>query len=205
MAIIVNELNRHLSDSYGSATPQVGLGNLAEGFASGNGGSGLSRDRLYLSVVNLTEEKTLKNLQNYVRNETTLKAAYQNPPVFLNPLVLMAATHADYGDALLVLSRIIRFFQLKNVFTQDDVAPESITKSSPVNPLDQLDAFRLIFDLYSPSMEEVNHLWGTLGGKQYPFVLYLLRMLDLKFNGAPDERGLITEVVRDIHHKNAGA
>ena len=64
-------------------------------------------------------------------------------------------------------------------------------------------AFKLIFDLYSPSLEETNHLWGTLGGKQYPFVLYVMRMLDLRFQAAPRESGLITEVVSTFTHKPA--
>jgi hypothetical protein len=54
-------------------------------------------------------------------------------------------------------------------------------------------------------MEEVNHLWGTLGGKQYPFALYTLRMLELKFKATQSESGLITEVVSDFYHKNGVA
>jgi hypothetical protein len=54
-------------------------------------------------------------------------------------------------------------------------------------------------------MEEVNHLWGTLGGRQYPFVLYMLRMLDLKFKAVQSESGLITQVVSDFYHKSATA
>ena len=54
-------------------------------------------------------------------------------------------------------------------------------------------------------MEEVNHLWGTLGGKQYPFVLYTLRLLELKFKAAQGEAGLITAVINDFSHKNAAA
>ena len=50
-------------------------------------------------------------------------------------------------------------------------------------------------------MEEVNYLWATLGGKQYPFVLYVMRMLDLKFKAIQSESGLITEVVSDFFHK----
>jgi hypothetical protein len=50
-------------------------------------------------------------------------------------------------------------------------------------------------------MEEVNHLWGTLGGKQYPFVIYMMRMLDLKYSSVYNENSLIKEVVRDIVHK----
>ena len=83
------------------------------------------------------------------------------------------------------------------------MAPASITGNAPSNPLDQLETFKLIFDLYSPTMEEVNHLWGTLGAKQYPFVLYSLRLLELKFKAAQGEGGLITEVVNDFFNKTA--
>jgi hypothetical protein len=203
LTIVINELNKHLDDTYGSSAIQVGLGNPAEGFVTGSGSSGISRNMLYVSMVNIREEKSLKNLPNRVRNDATLKVTYENPPVFLNFLILVSATHTDYTNALTILSRAIRFFQFRNVFTQENVAPESITMSSaPINPLDQLESFKLIFDLYSPTMEEVNHLWGTLGGKQYPFVLYMLRMLDLKFKAIQSESGLITEVISDFYHKN---
>jgi len=201
LTIVMNELNKHLDDLYNSGD-SVGLGNIPDVFGTGTGGSGVSRDMLYLSVVNVKEEKTLKNVPNYVRNDVTLKATYENPPVFLNFLILMTATHSDYTNALSMLSRAIRFFQSKNVLTEDNVDPASITTSKvPINVLDQLETFKLIFDLYSPSLEEVNHLWGTLGGKQYPFVLYMLRMLDLKFRSVESESGLITEIVHDIHPK----
>lgn len=199
LTIVVNELNRHLL-AYAPVTPpnEARLGNLAEGIAPGGG---VSRDMLVLSVVNTKEERTLKNLPNYVRNEAKLTASYENPPVFLNFYLLVAATHENYINALSVLSRGIRFFQFQNVFTPDTVAPGSITQNAPPNALDQLESFKLIFDFYSPSMEEVNQLWGTLGGKQYPFVLYTLRMLDLKFRAVQNESGLITEVSSDFYHK----
>jgi hypothetical protein len=160
------------------------------------------RDKLIFSVVNIKEEKTLKNLPNYVRNDISLRATYENPPVFLNFQILITATHTSYDDALLSLSRAIRFFQSRNVFTQDSVSPASITANAPLNALDRLESFKMIFDLYSPSMEEVNHMWGTLGGKQYPFVMYMMRMLDLKFRAVYNESGLITEVVNEFYHKN---
>lgn len=202
LTIVINELNKHLVDTYGSAAPQAGLGNLSEGFITGAGNGGVPRDMLHLSVVNIKEEKALKNVPTHVRNDTTLRVTYENPPVFLNFQILMVATHVNYTNALSVLSRAIRFFQFKNIFTQDDVDPSSLTANAPTNQLDQLQSFKLIFDLYSPTLEEVNHLWGTLGGKQYPFVLYVLRMLDLKFRAVQSEAGLITEVVTDFYHKN---
>jgi hypothetical protein len=198
LTIVMNELETHLGDIYGPTTSRrVNLGNLSEGW--GDKKPQVPRGVLNLSVVNVKEEKALKNLPNVVRNDVSHTARYQNPPVFLNFQILVAATHEGYDDALLALSRAIRFFQFKNVFTQDNVDPGSLNAS--INVLDQLESFKLIFDLYSPSMEEINHLWGTLGGKQYPFVLYMLRMIDLQFKSVQVESGLITEVVSDFYHK----
>ena len=202
LIILQNELKEHLKVYDPVDTGSVELGNMAEGVDSGTGNGAVPRGKLVFTIVNIKEEKTLKNLPNYVRNDTTQKAEYENPPVFLNFMLLVCATHASYVGATNYLSRAIRFFQHRHVFTQDNVAPDSLSAPT-LKPLDQLETFKLILDLYSPSMEEVNHLWGTLGGKQYPFVLYMLRMLDLKFNAVQSESGLITEVVSDFYHKNA--
>ncbi|MEI6651148.1 MAG: DUF4255 domain-containing protein [Chlorobiaceae bacterium] len=194
---MINELNKHLVDDYHSSETVAKLGNLADGFSNG----GILRKDLYFSVVNIKEEKALKNIPNYVRNDVTFKALYENPPLFLNFQILVTAPHETYSLGLSLLSRVIRFFQYKNVFTQDNVDPASIVTNSPTNSLDHLESFKLIFDLYSASMEEVNHLWGTLGGKQYPFVLYWMRMLDLKFKAVPEESSLILEVDTKLTHK----
>jgi hypothetical protein len=205
LTIVINELKKHLEDAYGvpSSNDEVQPGNLAEGLAGAGNNSGVARDKLIFSVVNIKEEKALKNLPNFVRNDVTLRATYENPPVFLNFQILITATHSNYNNALLVVSRAIRFFQSKNVFTQDDVTPSSITINAPPNSLDRLETFKIIFDLYSPTLEEVNYLWGTLGGKQYPFVMYTMRMIDLKFRAVYNESGLITEVVNEFYHKNS--
>ncbi|MCI5208047.1 MAG: DUF4255 domain-containing protein [Candidatus Electrothrix sp. ATG2] len=205
LTIVINELNRHLSANYQPASSeltgvtQTKLGNFSEGFSSGSGEDGILRNWIYLSVVNIQEEKTLKNLPHYSVNNTSLTTTYENPAVFINLLILMTATHKNYTAALSNLSRIIRFFQFNNVFTQDNVAPNSISDPT-IDELDRLEAFKLIFDLYSPSLEEVNHLWGTLGGKQYPFVLYKLRMLDLQFKAVQGQGGVVEEVVTNFSH-----
>jgi len=198
LTIVLNELEAHLTATYGAGavTPQVRLGNVAEGVGSSASNTGsVPRDVLAFSVVNVREEKTLKNVPAYVRNDANLTVRYQNPPVYLNLHLLAVATHSGYANALLVMSRALRFFQARNVFEQDSVAPASITTNAPTNPLDQLATFKLIFDLYSPTMEEVNHMWGTLGGKQYPFFMYTVRMLELTLKSIQAESGVITEIV----------
>ena len=200
LSIIKKELNGHLQGYEMDQSDRVELQNMAEGL-EGAGGGPVPWDKIVLMFVNAREEKALKNLPNYVRNDVTLRASYENPPVFLNFLLLATATQTKYNNALLYLSRVIRFFQSKNVFTHDNVLPASLVMDDPKNPLDQLETFKLILDFYSPTLEEVNHLWGTLGGKQYPSVLYMLRMIDLKFKVVQSESGLITEVVSDFYHK----
>ncbi|MFC3443795.1 DUF4255 domain-containing protein [Sphingobium rhizovicinum] len=204
LTIVSNELNRHLTSIYGGAATQVKLGNIAEGVGTASPGA-LPRDVLGLSMVNIREEKALKNGPGYVRNDASMTVLYQNPPLFLNFHILIVATHSNYSNALLMLSRALQFFQYRNLFTQDVVAPASLTTNAPANALDQLASFKIGFDLCSPTMEEVNHLWGTLGGKQYPFALYALRVVEMQFKAVESESGLITEVVNDVRQTIAVA
>ena len=205
LTIVANEMGRHFQEAYptaaGSTNTAIAPGNISEGFGSTNSGA-VSRDALVLTIVNIGEEKALRNLPNAVRNDTTLRVTYENPPIYLNLTVLLTATHKDYTTALKMLSRALRFLQSTNVFTHSSVAPASVMTNAPANTLDQLAEFKLTFDLYSPTLEELNHLWGTLGGKQYPSVLFNLRLLDLQFRAVQAEGGLITEVVRDFSHKS---
>ena len=203
LTIVRNELDRHLA-TFGGNPPHADLGNIAE-VAAGQLPNGQSRERVLLSVVNIQEERTLKNVPAHVRDEATLRVRYENPPTFLNLAVLVAATHTVYADALLALSRALLFFQHRNEFTNENVAPQSLTDGAPLNDLDRLNEFKLILTLWSPTFEEVNDMWGMLGGKQFPFALYSLRMLELKFRATRRESGLITEVVSGFAHKTAGS
>lgn len=201
LMIVKNELDRHLG-SFGGNAPHAELGNVAE-----VAGSGQSRDRVKISLVNIQEERTLKNGPVHVRDEVAMRVRYENPPAVLNLAMLVAATHTRYDDALRALSRALMFFQSRTVFTHENVHPQSITDGAPVNDLDRLVEFRMVVNLWSPSMEETNDMWGMLGGKQFPFALYSVRALELRSGAALGESGLITEVVRDYAHTgpHAGA
>jgi len=54
--------------------------------------------------------------------------------------------------------------------------------------------FMLILDLYSPTFEQANYLWSTLGGKQYPHALYKMRLVEVKKDGVNEKRGVITQI-----------
>lgn len=200
LTIVRNEMVQHLAQ-YGGNTPYVELGNVGE---AGQGPAGAAnRERLLISVVNIQEERSMRNAPAYVRDDATLRIRYENPPVCLNLAVLVAATHARYDDALRALSRAILFFQHRNAFTQDDVHPQSLVDGAPGNDLDRLSTFRLSFALWSPSFEEVNDLWGMLGGKQFPSALYSMRMLELQFRATHREAPAIGEIATTIGHRTA--
>jgi hypothetical protein len=97
------------------------------------------------------------------------------------------------------VSRVVRFFQHQRVFTQDSVLPASLL-AAHINALDRLESFKLIFDICSPTFEENSYMWGVIGGRQFPSVLYYMRMLDLKFTAVQRESGLITEVQQEFFH-----
>ena len=197
MIIVRNELDAHLTASGNSTHAELGnVGEIGQPAAQ-------LRDKVLLSVVNLQEERTLKNTPAYVRDDAQLRVRYENPPTFLNLAVLVTASHTDYVNALRALSRTLLFFQHRNVLTHENVAPNSISFEAPPRDADRLTEFKLIFNLWSPTFEEVNDMWGMLGGKQFPFALYSMRMLELKFRATQREAGLITEVVSGFSHKAA--
>lgn len=200
LTIVRNELERHLA-TYGGNSPHADLGNVAE-VSTGQGNNGQTRNRVLLSLVNLQEERSLRNVPAYVRDDSALTVRYENPPTFLNLAVLVAATHTAYSDALLALSRTLLFFQHRSTFTQDTVDPSSLSTGAPVNDLDRLAEFRLVFTLGSPTLEEVNDMWGMLGGKQFPFALYTVRMLELRFRATQREGSLVSELATRFSHRD---
>jgi len=141
-----------------------------------------TKDNIFLTLVNISEETTLKNTPNYQRENFT--TVYKNPPIYLNLFILVTACMKNYKTALLHLSAVIRFFQAKNVFNQKNSS----------KGIDGIDDFSLIMDLFSPTFEQVNYLWSTLGGKQHPFALYKLRLVVMERESTSEIRGVIKEI-----------
>jgi hypothetical protein len=90
---------------------------------------------------------------------------YKNPPIYLNLDILFAANYTDYYTSLLLISNVIKFFQFQNVFT-------------PLNSPNLPPGIEeLIFDLKTLSLQDLNNLWGILGSKYIPSVVYKMRLI----------------------------
>ncbi len=133
------------------------------------------KDKIILSLVNIEEEATLKNGNHFTRNNLDFR--YKNPPVFLNLYLLVSAHYEDYTDSLERLSNVVQFFQGKNSFSLKDSPTEDLLKNQST-----YEGLLIYLDMFSLSFEQLNHLWGSLGGKQYPFVLYKMRLVKIEEN-----------------------
>jgi hypothetical protein len=181
MNMLVNQLCDYIRQVGNNIDePPVVVGNI--GMSEGLGGSeGYMQGRIVLSLVNIMEETTLKNVSPYVKSNNGFELA--NTPAYLNLYLLFVANlsnrgnntnDTDYSNGLLRLSQVIEFFQSKSVFT--------VQNSPSLNIIQDPDFqdFRVSMELFSMTFEQINHLWGTLGGKQVPFVMYKAGILPVK-------------------------
>lgn len=174
---IAEELNSNYDNPVTPAAEKfVQLGNISQLESTASAANADLRTKVILTVVNIDEEKTLKNSPFYVRQgEAVVK---RNPTVFLNLYVLVSCADEDYETALTQISRVIGFFQQKYVFTADNANPNV--------PFPEEHVEKIILDLFSLNFEQINHLWGILGGKYIPSVLYKLRLIPFQQSEAED-------------------
>jgi Pvc16 N-terminal domain len=183
----------------GGGSEVVALDNIAQQDKSQGENSSSDFNKVVITLINIREEKTMKNGPYSRRNDATLRTEYFNPAVFLNLYLLISANQTIYNNALVYLSRVAAFFQSKNVFTHLN---SSAVSDTDVAGAEQMESFKMIIDLYSPSFEELNHIWGTLGGKQVPCLVYVLRMLEVTPSRVEPAGAVVGEVLVNVHDKN---
>lgn len=179
LVLLRDELDKYIDLSIGAA--EVVIDNI--GLLETSSADTLTR-RIVITLVNIEEESTLKN-STPMRKGFGTRTIYENPPIYLNLYVLITCNYSggDYEAALQRLSAVVKFFQSRNSFSYS-----SLGQNNPL-PVDA-DALEMRFtmELYTLTFEQINHLWGSLGGRQIPFVMYKLRLVGLS------ERALVREV-----------
>lgn len=145
---------------------------------SGNGNSATLN--AFMTLVNVEEDRVRKKQENYGRGQNGM--IYKNPELYLNLFVLCSVNLGSYTESLRRLSLIIQFFQSKNVFT---------TLNTPgLDPKIET----LMVEMQTLGFEQLNHLWGILGGKFLPSVLYKVRAVTIDENAVTGEAGFIREI-----------
>jgi hypothetical protein len=174
----------HLNDVIDISINNIGMLETADNGAS------LS-ESIVITLVNIEEESTLKNQTAVKRPFLNNTAVYENPPVFLNLYVLFTSNFKAYTLALKRLSYVIQFLQRKNSFSSStSVAANNVSVFDPKNLID----LKFTLELYTLTFEQINHLWGSLGGRQIPFVMYKLRLVGITDKTPVREVPLIEEI-----------
>jgi Pvc16 N-terminal domain len=165
--LIVNQINASIKGA--GTVDAVTLGNIAQVDSAVSGESG----NIIVTLVNIEEDASLKNGPHQRMKDG--KIIYENRPINLYLYLLFSANLAVYSESLKRLGEVIEFFQGQNVFTsRNSPHLEKLTRTA-----EELAGFRVSMELFSLTFEQINHLWGSLGGKQFPFVLYRARLISL--------------------------
>jgi hypothetical protein len=131
-------------------------------------------ENIVMTLVNIEEESTLKN-QSAQKRPFFESAVYQNPPIYLNLYILFTCNYSGdhYQLALRRLSYIIQFVQSRNSFSASNSVAAGTIDLSQAGIAD----LEFTLELYTLTFEQINHLWGSLGGRQVPFVMFKLRLV----------------------------
>ncbi len=174
----------NLKDPDNLATCSVVLSNLLnqEGKLEFSESNGDSTDHyLVMTLVNVAQETHLKPPAR-PREIADDKLGMENPEININLFVLFTAHSSQYETALDILSNVIGFFQSKSYFDSGN------TPSLPSN------VERVAVDIQSLTFEQSNYLWGLMGAKYMPSVLYKLRTLSISERQLSDIGSPITKI-----------
>ncbi len=184
LQIINEQLNRMLDDE-GFGKIAI-LDNIAL-WGSGSDDASRLEGKVVLSLLKLDEESTLRNTPAV--RVTGERTEYENPPVNLNLYLLISANCDTYDKSLSAVSKIIRFFQGNKTFT----SANTVYNRSNV-AFEKPDSFKFSLTLYTPSFDELNNIWGMLGGRQLPSVIYRVQLIRIKSDKKTGAGSVITHV-----------
>ena len=151
---------------------------------------GQAEKALFITLVRTEEETSVKQPTAQLRmNDEGKKRFYANPDVCVN-LYILISSYADYGLALQQINDTI--YYLNSIYPDDVSISEEMRKLS--------------IELQSPSAEQWNSMWQTLGGKVVPSILYKVRMITIKAISSDKEVKLVEQVFIDekspLRYKN---
>lgn len=140
------------------------------------------KDKVVCMLVNVAEDRVGHSVEAFQRRADN-RFEKVLPEVKVNLFLLFVANLSDYDEALKSLSYVVSFFQRVRYIDYAEVPGLSDREG------------RLIFELQTMSFEQINHLWGALGAKYAPSVLYRVRLTIIR-----DEQveGVVAPV-REIH------
>lgn len=164
LSLTARRLNGHLAGRFEAAEDLVVLAPLTDPEGKP---SDITRNRLALFVTNITEDPMPRRGQT--AGASMIGRVAEAPPLHLDIYAMLAAAHDPniYGEGLKMLSAALMFFQTYPVMTPQN------TPDMP-RELQQLS-----FEISNLRPEEMGQMWGNLGGRYVPSVMFKIRTVTL--------------------------
>ncbi len=132
-----------------------------------DGSIAVPENNIGITLVNVEEERVGK-AQQPVSVSGDGRISLGNPELRLNLYLLISANFPNYDTGIQFLSAAVRCFQSNNVFTNENT-PDMDSSLK-----------KLIVELFTLNFEQQNHLWGSLGAKYLPSVIYKVRLVTIQ-------------------------
>jgi len=160
---IATSLNQSLRRRFDASEDLVAVCGL---LGQDGGVAAQAAGKLSVFVVNI-ERDTLPLAP--ARTGSGTRVALAPAPVCLNLMVMFAAhfTGANYPEALKLISATVAFFQSRPLFDHHN--------TPDLDP--RID--RLALDIENLGFGDLGNVWGMLGGRYVPSVLYKMRMVSI--------------------------
>jgi len=153
-----DKLNFYLKNRFSLGEDKVILSNIV----NQDGSIAITEsDKVVITLVNIHEETVSSRLNSQ---------DHLPRPVNLNLFILFSSYFIDknYPEALKFLSAVISFFQSNAVFNHSNTPDLD----------DRVE--KLTFEIVNQDLQNQSHLWGSLGGKYLPSILYKVRMVTIQ-------------------------
>ena len=129
--------------------------------------------KIIITLVNVVENRVAE-CQNYFHKNADGTIQNVNPAVNMEFYILFSAYSDDYKSSLRNLTYVITFFQTNAVFSPEKY-PHLNTHANENKPWQKIK--KLIFNLENLSFEQQNNMWGALGAKFMPSLVYKMKLL----------------------------
>lgn len=145
-----------------------------------------------IMLVGVEEERREGKRPVYIPTDDK-QFAKLNPPIELDLYLLFASHNSHYQTALRDLSNTVSFFQANPVFDEQKFPSLNSFVIDPTNkPWQTIE--RLSFRLHTLSFEQQNNLWGMIGSKYMPNVVYKVNMLTVFETKAKEKAPKVSEL-----------
>jgi hypothetical protein len=146
--------------------PTADIGSISE--LNSGSGNPTSEPDILISLINVEENRISRENRNHIQAGGVILE--KNPAVHLYLTLLFSAvkSNVSYEFALQNLQKVILFFQGKSLFDHEN-SPDDLHTSIE----------KLVLEMVTMNIEQLNNTWSIHGGKYYPSVIYRATMVTL--------------------------